>query len=200
MRLIKTLIKWALGGTRRSVSITYDETVSGGKEVDGTSEATLLAPDLHPDRAVDTRGRAADRCKLWTVRNSDRRRKLWCGPTVVSTLIGIDAADARDVIKANRNGRAVKGTYARELDIAFRAFGCRLDLVSDHSAAQPILATWLRLPRDPDDALVVEVTRHWVAVRGDWFCDTFTKGQPVRLRHAPHKRKRVRRVYRVSLL
>jgi hypothetical protein len=92
------------------------------------------------------------------------------------------------------------GTTARELDLVFRAHGCRLELVADFSGDAPTLAGWFRLPRDPLDALVVEVTGHWVAVRGDWFCDTMTEGRPVRLRHAPRKRMRVRRVYRVSML
>jgi hypothetical protein len=26
------------------------------------------------------------------------------------------------------------------------------------------------------------ITGHWVAVRGKWFCDTFTHGVPVRIR------------------
>jgi hypothetical protein len=200
MRSIMQLVRWMCGAISRLSPFTYDAPVSNGKDASGTAEATSPVPDLALDRAVETKRRAVYRSTLWPVKNTDHRRKLWCGPTVVSTLIGVDAAEARDIIKASRNGRAVKGTYARELDIAFRAYGCRLDLVSDHSADRPTLASWLRLPRDPDDALVVEVARHWVAVRGDWFCDTFTKGQPVRLRHAPHKRKRVRRVYRVSLL
>ena len=188
MRWASRLVAWFFGTRHQAVSANTDVSIIPG------------GPGVAEVQAVTTKRRATEPCTLWPVTNTDRRRKLWCGPTVVSTLIGIDAAVARDIIKESRGGRAVMGTSARELDLVFRAHGCRLDLLTDHSSDLPTFASWLRLPRDPDHALVVQVTGHWVAVRGNWFCDTFTKGQPVRVRHAPHKRKRVRRVYRVSRL
>jgi hypothetical protein len=39
----------------------------------------------------------------------------------------------------------------------------------------------------------------WVAVRGKWFCDTYTRGVPVKIKDALHWRKRVRLVYRVTV-
>ena len=48
-------------------------------------------------------------------------------------------------------------------------------------------------------AYVVIVSNHWVAVRGNWFCDSFTYGVPVKIKDAPHRRKRVRFVYVVSV-
>lgn len=204
MSWVAGIIAWVAGGWKRrpevvtsppphGVAVTTPQTMPC---VEAFKEAAVHRTDYTAERSR----RAANQCTLWPVRNSDRRRKLWCGPTVVSTLIGIDAAVARDLIKESRGGRAVMGTSARELDLVFRAHGCRLDLVADHSEAPPTLATWLRMPRDPDHALVVHITGHWVAVRGNWFCDTATKGQPVKVRHAPHKRKRVRGVFRVTRL
>ena len=43
---------------------------------------------------------------------------------------------------------------------------------------------------------IVIVTNHWVAVRGNWFCD---RGVPVKIADAPHRRKRVRFVYVVTV-
>lgn len=186
MSWVSGIVAWLVGGFKRPAVV-------------GPAKVEAAAPPQsrpQPRRASP----ASSPCMLWPVTNSDHRRKLWCGPTVVSALIGIDAAVARDIIKSSRGGRAVMGTTARELDLAFRAHGHRLDLVADLTGDPPTLATWLGRSRNPDDALVVHITGHWVAVRGNWFADTATKGQPVRSRHAPHKRKRVRAVYRVSRL
>jgi hypothetical protein len=36
-------------------------------------------------------------------------------------------------------------------------------------------------------------------VRGNWFCDSWTRGVPVKINDAPHRRKRVRFVYVVTV-
>jgi hypothetical protein len=46
-------------------------------------------------------------------------------------------------------------------------------------------------------AYVVVVINHWVAVRGQWFCDSWSRGVPIK--DAPHRRKRVRFVYVVTI-
>lgn len=204
MSWVGGIIAWVAGGWKKPLEVVAAPPPQIFPATTPQALPAVIAVTQTADHRIDfiaeRSRRAANQCTLWPVRNSDRRRKLWCGPTVVSTLIGIDAAIARDLIKESRGGRAVMGTSARELDLVFRAHGCRLDLVADHSEAPPTLATWLRMPRDPDHALVVHITGHWVAVRGNWFCDTATKGQPVKVRHAPHKRKRVRGVFRVTRL
>jgi len=200
MRWLSGLVTWMFGLPHAPTPQPSDERAAKLVVEGQIAETAPALTNIQADLAAERTRRAANQCLLWPVTNTDRRRKLWCGPTVVSTLIGIDAAVARDIIKQSRGGRAVMGTTARELDMVFRAHGCRLDLLIDHKGDLPTFATWLRLPRDPVDAFVVEVTGHWVAVRGNWFCDTFTKGQPVKVLQAPHKRKRVRRVYRVSRL
>jgi hypothetical protein len=136
---------------------------------------------------------------LWNVVNSDRRRKAWCGPTAVAALIGVDAALVRDHIKWQRGGRPVKGTCATEIENAFRHFGYDMTLVEDLRADPPTLATWERSRTRPDDAYLIIVSNHWIAVRGHWLCDTFTGGVPVPLRKAPHRRKRIKYVYRITV-
>jgi len=102
----------------------------------------------------------------------------------VAATIGVDVAAVRDVIRRCRNGRAVKGTDATDLQFAFRHFGYDMQLVADHRSNPPTLATWERQRADMEAAYVVIVTNHWVAVRGNWFCD---------------RRKRVRFVYVVTV-
>jgi hypothetical protein len=50
-----------------------------------------------------------------------------------------------------------------------------------------------------EQAWVLIVTGHWVAVRGRWFVDTWTGGVPVRIADAPRRRKRVRFAYRITV-
>jgi hypothetical protein len=49
----------------------------------------------------------------------------------VAATIGVDVAAVRNVIRGYRNGRAVKGTYPNELQLAFRHFGYDMALVAD---------------------------------------------------------------------
>jgi len=117
----------------------------------------------------------------------------------VAATIGVDVAAVRDVIRRCRNGRAVKGTHATDLQFALRHFGYDMQLVADLRSNPPTLATWERQRSDMEAAYIVIVTNHWVAVRGNWFCDSFTRGVPVKIEDAPHRRKRVRLVYVVTV-
>ena len=135
---------------------------------------------------------------LWTAKCSDTL-KWWCGPVAVATTIGVDVAAVRDVIRRCRNGRPVKGTYATELRFAFRHFGYDMRLLADLRSNPPTLATWARERTDMEAAYIVVVSNHWIAVRGKWFCDTWTRGVPVKIKDAPHRRKRVRFVYVVTV-
>jgi hypothetical protein len=117
----------------------------------------------------------------------------------VAATIGVDVAAVRDVIRRCRHGRAVKGTHPIELQFAFRHFGYEMTLLADLRSNPPTLATWARERRDMEAAYVVVVTNHWIAVRGQWFCDSWTRGVPVKIKDAPHRRKRVRFVYVVTV-
>jgi hypothetical protein len=117
----------------------------------------------------------------------------------VAAVIGADVAAVSELIKRHRNGKPVKRTYAQELQLAFRHFGYEMSLVANLSNRPPTLATWERERRDMDAAYIVLVTRHWVAVRGKWFCDTFTHGVPVKIKDAPRRRKRVQFVYQITV-
>ena len=78
-------------------------------------------------------------------------------------------------------------------------FGHDMQLVADLSRNSPTLATWERERTDWEfeQAWLLVVTGHWVAVRGRWFVDTWSNGTPVRIADAPRRRKRVRYAYRV---
>ena len=74
-----------------------------------------------------------------------------------------------------------------------------MTLLADLRSNPPTLATWERERSDLEATYAVMVTGHWVAVRGMWFCDTFTCGVPVRIKDAPRRRKRVQFVYQITV-
>jgi hypothetical protein len=152
----------------------------------------VLEPRRPPTR------KASNHPLLWTAKCSDTL-KWWCGPVAVAAKIGVDVATVRDVIRRCRNGRAVKGTHATDLQLAFRHFGYDMQLVADLRDNSPTLATWERQRTDMEAAYVEIITNHWVAVRGNWFCDSWTRGVLVKIEDAPHRRKRVRFVYVVTV-
>jgi hypothetical protein len=90
---------------------------------------------------------------------------------------------------------------AKELQYVFRHLGHDMQLVADLSRNSPTLATWERERADWEfeQAWLLIVTGHWVAVRGRWFVDTWTGGVPVRIADAPRRRKRVRFAYRITV-
>jgi hypothetical protein len=135
---------------------------------------------------------------LWTVKSSDTGQRLFCGPVAVAALIGADVDEVIRVIQRHRNDyREVRGTHDHELKYAFQHFGYGMNLVANLYQKSPTLAAWERDRTDWDAAYLVVVTRHWVAIRGQWLVDTWTSGAPVRIKDAPHRRKRVRLVYRI---
>jgi hypothetical protein len=121
----------------------------------------------------------------------------------VAAAIGADVDEVIRTIQRQRNSyRPVVGTDAGELRHALQHFGHDLQFVADFSSDLPTLARWERARTnwEFEHALLVIVTGHWVAVRGRWFCDTWSDGKPVRLPDAPRRRKRVRVVYGVVLI
>jgi hypothetical protein len=118
----------------------------------------------------------------------------------VAALIGADVDEVIRVIQQHRNNRRqVRGTRPSELQHVLQHFGHEMHLVADLNRNPPTLATWERERTDWEfeQAYLVIVTHHWVAVRGRWFVDTFTAGKPVRIADAPRRRMRVRYAYRV---
>jgi hypothetical protein len=143
---------------------------------------------------------------LWAVESRDHpSNEVFCGPVAVAALIGANVDDVICMIQRHRNDYStVKVTSAEELQRVFEAYNYRLERDSDLLFASanrcPTLATWERERNDWEfeQGWLITVTGHWVAARGWWLCDTYTRGVPVRIKYAPHRRKRVRRTYRIT--
>jgi hypothetical protein len=117
-------------------------------------------------------------------------------------VAGADVDGVIRVIQLQRNDRRqVRGTNPNDLQHAFRHFGYGIQFVADLSRTSPTLETWERKRTDLEfeQAWLLVVTGHWIAVRGWWFVDTWSNGTPVRITDAPRRRKRLRYAYRVYM-
>ena len=140
---------------------------------------------------------------LWRVRTHDtRRRPIFCGPAAVSALIGVDAdAVVRAIQRQRGNDRPVEATQVYEHHQACREFGFEILPVDNLSDKPPTLARWERGRTDYefDQAMLVLVNNHWLAVRGSWACDSFySRFAPMRIRRrGPHRRVQVKTYFRL---
>lgn len=120
-----------------------------------------------------------------------KTRHQWCGPTALAAVTGCGYQTALDVLREVTGRRAITRTWNGELVRAFSILGWVAEVV--RVDGKPTLARWLR-QRTPEVAkshVVVNVTKHYVAVLGRKVVDNKTK-DPVFLREYPHRRLRVR--------
>lgn len=135
----------------------------------------------------------------------------YCGPFVVCAITGKPLSKILDDFREVRYGPwwkrrfsrrpLIKGTYNWEIIQVLGKYGWKMTPVG-MKTDNPTLAQWMR-GRSPADrerihVLIIGHDPHCVTVRGNMFCDTFTKGKPVSIGRAPHRRKRVSRVFRVE--
>lgn len=150
--------------------------------------------------------------KLHPVTVASPRYRPWCGPAALSIITGLPADSMKPRINAMRDrapGAAVKGVRHIEMEWALAQLGFKVQLswsylratgwdasVAEARAARPTLARWLaeRQPKHMHNMLLVTVGNHYVVVKGRKLCDNFTV-EPVFIRRAPHRRKRISFVY-----
>lgn len=144
--------------------------------------------------------------KLFTVIN-DTRSRAWCGPTAVAAITGAPVSLVRDCFRLARFGShwrdrprspPIMGTRDREVEHAMRSLGFHGHWQT--VPGNPTLAAFLESRQGllRSHPTIVCVTRHYVAVSGWLFCDTFTEGQVVDADDAPRRSKRVKRVFVVT--
>ena len=145
--------------------------------------------------------------RLFPVENDTDYRE-WCGPSVLCALSNHPMSTVRRVIKDVRENwgslRPLMGMSNSEMVEAAERLGFTLHRKRVYKREDaPTVARWLRQCREDRSAtyiLVITyrqwVTGHYVIVRGNKFADSHTGG-PVNLKKCPHRRKRVKRVFRV---
>jgi len=139
--------------------------------------------------------------KLFIPRAREGNKRWYCGPYVMGAVTGYSFEVIRTVLnKAKRRPltTGVCGVQPWELQQAFRSVGWERELLYSHKdeGATPMkLKDWLKtLKPDDDQFYVVYITRHYVAVQGGMFIDTFSTHK-VNTAYAPHQNKKVKEVY-----
>lgn len=132
-------------------------------------------------------------------------RHVFCGPTALAALMGVPSVEVERNVLAHRathgtprrnvlRGAVVRGMWSSEIAPVALASGWRATECFSHP--KPTFAQWCALGRG-DDAWLVLVTHHYVAVRGKWFADSHNR-TPIPVRKARHKRKRVVRYWKLE--
>jgi hypothetical protein len=143
--------------------------------------------------------------KLHEVIN-DTKAKSWCGPSVVCSITGRKMSEVRKVFHAlTYHNTKVMGTSKTQIYDVLDYFGYQMTTILDTNyRGTKTMARWLRdrsragYDRNKTYVLIVKYTPgHWVVVKGNKFCDSFTR-KPVFISKAPHRRARVHAVYEIS--
>lgn len=138
---------------------------------------------------------------------NDTKSRAFCGPTAVASITGEKVSRVRDAYRLVRHGPgwpnlprapAIMRAPLSETEQVLRLFG--YVGVWHEVAGRPTLAAYLkgRTGVERTHPCVVLVTRHYVAVSGWLFCDTFSKGLVVDADAAPQPRKRVQKVFVIT--
>ncbi|RVP95803.1 hypothetical protein [Sinorhizobium meliloti] len=165
-----------------------------------------LVTEVLPDLPRGDIRPALEPGKLFTVIN-DTRSRAWCGPTAVAAITGAPVSVVRDCLRLARFGShwvdrprspPIMGTRDHEVEHAMRSLGFHGHWQT--VPGNPTLAAFLESRQGllRTHPTIIQVTRHYVAVSGWLFCDTFTKGEVVDADDAPGRRKRVKRVFIVT--
>lgn len=128
------------------------------------------------------------------------RKNVWCGPTVVSSITGLDTGRAAAAIRYVSGKRSVKGTSSPALQGTLRLLGysTKVRYLAARPKDAPTLAAWLRetyKSRGADVFLLV-AGNHWCLVQGRRYVCGLTKAI-VTTGKAPRRRARVTEVYLV---
>lgn len=125
------------------------------------------------------------------------RERVWCGPAAVCIITGCSLQEAKEGYYVVRGVRRVARVHLSETREVLRRKGYLL-VPEYQSHAGRTFAAWLRErePEDVNDLHLVRLTGHYVVVKGRRMVDNHTR-VPVFIRRAPHRRRRVRDVFRV---
>jgi len=130
-------------------------------------------------------------------------KNSYCGPAAIATIAGVTTDDAASIIRRRRllrNGYAtpVRGTYTSEVVHALDVLGFDCDLYQRiNRGGRPTLAKWLRERKDRTATYLVEVTGHWLVVRGIKLADSLHR-EIVTIRQAKGRRCRVCAVHLIE--
>lgn len=102
--------------------------------------------------------------------NRPKGGNRFCGPAVISALVGCTTDEAARVLRTVSGKRAIKGTTTSEVISAFRHFGIQMKPHQRYKKAnRPTLAGWLRdsvRERTAGRVFLLAAGNHWQLVSG----------------------------------
>ncbi len=159
---------------------------------------------------------------LDTTKKIDRTNNSYCGPLVIAALLGRSTKEAALLVRMRTGKNVVKGMSADHIAATLRPHGlhlkherltktsrtyrlpppkhCAWASVRDGKVTKsvgPTFAQWLRSREHANQTHLVDVGKHWVLVHGRKMVDTYTDGEWLFIRKAPHRRRRVCNVWRI---
>ena len=139
--------------------------------------------------------------------------RLWCGPAALSAISGKPASICQAAIAVERGSptKIVRGVHHWEMCQALKTLGYNTIIENKFPSApygfpkekRLTVAALLRTRKDwavtdPGKTMyLITAGHHYMVVKGKKFVDSFTR-TPTWIRQAPHRRKRVLRVWRVE--
>ena len=149
----------------------------------------------------------------------------WCGPAVISSITGFPVDHVVETIRkvrenmgcefssrwvAGKDGEyynqdyrlPVKGMYDGEVRYTLQRYGYNLIPSVENvprynkKGLRPTLAQWLKARGDRNEMNLISAGHHYQLVKGVKLVDNATK-DPVFISKAPHRRRRMKKVYKV---
>lgn len=123
----------------------------------------------------------------------------YCGPLVLSVLSGKSTDECG--LLASRNGKPLKAMFNFQLQESLELLGIQFQKYkpamqrSGKSYPYPTLKQWMdqfRRPSEQDVPFVVVITGHYILVKGNQICDTYTEGKWVDVSDYKRKSSHVR--------
>ena len=124
--------------------------------------------------------------------------RWYCGPHAFATLTGCNFKSTRTRLNDMSNrplNAGIRGYATNDLVSALRSgpFGLRVNEM--HNRGKITFKDFEKTY--PEGTYLIELTMHFVIVSDGWFIDNHSKGW-VHMAFAPWKRKRVKRVFRIT--
>jgi hypothetical protein len=142
---------------------------------------------------------------------NDTGRVAFCGPYVISAIVGYPVSKVEDEIRALRdvpeNAKPIiKGTYTEEVRAALDHFGYMMKPVASYMhlprKERPSLWSWMQRPRNAWAHYILAIHKgkegHWVLIKGVKLCDTFSQGKWQFVCDGPHKGCKIMEIFEVK--
>jgi hypothetical protein len=141
---------------------------------------------------------------LGPVKNAKKTR-MYCGPTVVSSITGRDGLMVKRVIRQYTGKRTVTGTDYSDLRYAFYQLAGfdlqEVECFASYRITERItFRQWCkqRTPEQRSQVMILEAGHHWMAVHGNRMVCAINGTEPVLISGCQKARNKVRKVYLVT--